>query len=210
MRNWIKRTAGLLALLFLAAAVTAGCARRPETTEDGRLKVVTTLFPYYDFVRQVAGDRVNLALVVPAGMDSHSFEPTPADMITIQEADVLICNGGEMEHWLSQVLDSIDKSHMKIVTMMDYVDAVEEANKILHLQKQVLFYGPAHDYMNSQAAGHFFHEKEQGKCKPTAGCHAVHLQTGPEGLPAPVLGSSGGRHTDRQAEKGGCCHGNDQ
>lgn len=126
MRNWIKRTAGLLALLFLAAAVTAGCARRPETTEDGRLKVVTTLFPYYDFVRQVAGDRVNLTLVVPAGMDSHSFEPTPADMITIQEADVLICNGGEMEHWLSQVLDSIDKSHMKIVTMMDYVDAVEE------------------------------------------------------------------------------------
>lgn len=81
MRNWIKRTAGLLALLFLAAAVTAGCARRPETTEDGRLKVVTTLFPYYDFVRQVAGDRVNLTLVVPAGMDSHSFEPTPADMI---------------------------------------------------------------------------------------------------------------------------------
>ena len=133
MRNWIKRTAGLLALLFLAAAVTAGCARRPETTEDGRLKVVTTLFPYYDFVRQVAGDRVNLTLVVPAGMDSHSFEPTPADMITIQEADVLICNGGEMEHWLSQVLDSIDKSHMKIVTMIDYVDAVEEELSLIHI-----------------------------------------------------------------------------
>ena len=126
MRNLIKRTAGLFALLFLAAAMTAGCARRPETTEDGRLKVVTTLFPYYDFVRQVAGDRVNLTLVVPAGMDSHSFEPTPADMITIQEADVLICNGGEMEHWLSQVLDSMDTSHMKIVTMMDYIDTVEE------------------------------------------------------------------------------------
>lgn len=92
----------------------------------------------------------------------------------------------------------------------DLRNAVEEANKILHLQKQVLFYGPAHDYMNSQAAGHFFHEKEQGKCKPTAGCHAVHLQTGPEGLPAPVLGASGGRHTGRQEEKGGCCHGNDQ
>ena len=92
----------------------------------------------------------------------------------------------------------------------DLRNAVEEANKILHLQKQVLFYGPAHDYMNSQAAGHFFHEKEQGKCKPTAGCHAVHLQTGPEGLPAPVLGASGGRHTGRQEDKGGCCHGNDQ
>ena len=52
----------------------------------------------------------------------------------------------------------------------DLRNAVEEANKILHLQKQVLFYGPAHDYMNSQAAGHFFHEKEQGQCIPTAVC----------------------------------------
>ena len=59
----------------------------------------------------------------------------------------------------------------------DLRNAVEEANKILHLQKQVLFYGPAHDYMNSQAAGHFFHEKEQGQCIPTAVCR-----------------------------KGGCCH----
>ena len=53
----------------------------------------------------------------------------------------------------------------------DLRNAVEEANKILHLQKQVLFYGPAHDYMNSKAAGHFFHEKEQGECLPTAACH---------------------------------------
>lgn len=58
-----------------------------------------------------------------------------------------------------------------IVVSHDLRNAVEEANKILHLQKQVLFYGPAHDYMNSKAAGHFFHEKEQGECLPTAACH---------------------------------------
>lgn len=52
----------------------------------------------------------------------------------------------------------------------DLRNAVEEADKILHLQKRVLFYGPAGDYMNSRAAGHFFHEKERGICKPTAGC----------------------------------------
>lgn len=57
----------------------------------------------------------------------------------------------------------------------DLRNAVEEANKILHLQKRVMFYGPAHDYMNSKAAGHFFHEKEQGKCKPTAGCHVLNV-----------------------------------
>ena len=54
-----------------------------------------------------------------------------------------------------------------IMVSHDLRNAVEEANKILHLQKQVLFYGPAHDYMNSKAAGHFFHEKEQGECLPT-------------------------------------------
>ena len=61
----------------------------------------------------------------------------------------------------------------------DLRNAVEEANKILHLQKRVMFYGPAHDYMNSKAAGHFFHEKEQGRCKPTAGCHVpkLHMHT---------------------------------
>ena len=58
-----------------------------------------------------------------------------------------------------------------IMVSHDLRNAVEEAHKILHLQKQVLFYGPAHDYMNSKAAGHFFHEKEQGECLPTAACH---------------------------------------
>ena len=129
-------------MVLLGFAVMAisiwGCAagQRPSESgkapaagqegKDDRLLVVTTIFPYYDFVRQIAGDRVKLKLVVPAGMDSHSFEPTPADMIAMQEADVLICNGGEMEQWVEKVLGSLDTSHMKVLTMMDYVDVVEE------------------------------------------------------------------------------------
>ncbi len=82
----------------------------------------------------------------------------------------------------------------------DLRNAVEEANKILHLQKRVLFYGPAHTYMNSQAAGHFFHEKEQGRCKPTAGCHTVRLHK-KDGAPG----------TRKQEQKeGGCCHEHNQ
>lgn len=119
------------AALLLGMALMTGCAQGAgagglSELQDDRLFVVTTIFPYYDFVRQVAGDRVKLKLIVPAGMDSHSFEPTPADMIDMERADVLICNGGEMEQWVSQVLDSLDTSHMKILTMMDYVDVVEE------------------------------------------------------------------------------------
>ena len=115
----------------ILAMILTGCAGRqipsaePES-EGGKLNVVTTLFPYYDFTRQIAGEHINLTMVVPAGMDSHSFEPTPADMITIQNADVLICNGGAMEHWLERVLSAVDTSHMAVMTGMDYVDTVQE------------------------------------------------------------------------------------
>ena len=111
-----------------AGAKSAGAGAKSAGAEDqdGRLKVAATIFPYYDFIRQIGGDRIRLQLVVPAGMDSHSFEPTPADMIALEEADVLICNGGAMEHWVDQVLDSIDTSGTEILTMMDYVDVVEE------------------------------------------------------------------------------------
>ena len=139
MRTWsswvseqlLQRKRWRVLAVFLVLALS-GCGReqgkersQAEAVDD-RLNVVTTIFPYYDFARQIAGDRVNLTLVVPAGMDSHSFEPTPADMRTIQQADVLICNGGAMEHWLDQVLDAIDVSKITVVTLMDAVDTVEE------------------------------------------------------------------------------------
>lgn len=127
-------TAALSALLFLVCLSAAGCGRaqtdgaRQPNTEDKRLKVVTTLFPYYDFLRQIGGDRIDLTMVIPAGMDSHSFEPTPADMILIQNADLAVCNGGEMEQWFTKVTESFGDGPApgRIVTMMDYVDTVEE------------------------------------------------------------------------------------
>lgn len=100
---------------------------RAAPDSDRKLKVVTTLFPYYDFLRQIAGDRIELAMVVPAGMDSHSFEPTPADILTIQGADLLVCNGGSMEQWLDRALVSLgEDTPGRVVTMMDYVEALEE------------------------------------------------------------------------------------
>ncbi len=91
-----------------------------------RLQVAATIFPYYDFVRQIAGDLVDLKLVVPAGMDSHSFEPTPADMRAIQESDVLIANGGAMEQWVGRVLEAVDAPDLTVVTMMDHADVYQE------------------------------------------------------------------------------------
>ena len=125
---------GLAAAFLGISLLLGGCAQTEESQgafdaspeAAGKLKVAVTLFPYYDFVRQIAGDQVNLQMVIPAGMDSHSFEPTPADIRTIQHADVLISNGGTMEHWLDETLAALDTTSMTIVTMMDYVDTVEE------------------------------------------------------------------------------------
>ena len=131
-KTGLLKTGILFFALLLGSLAFTGCAKREspgirgEQGGDDRLFVVTTIFPYYDFVRQIGGDRVRLNLVVPAGMDSHSFEPTPADMITIQKADLMICNGGAMEQWVDQVVASLDTSRLRRLTMMDYVDVVEE------------------------------------------------------------------------------------
>lgn len=135
IKGWHVCLAGIMAAVFMG--VLAGCGpqtrwgQQPGRQEvlkqpESRLLVVTTLFPYYDFTRQIAGSHVELELVVPAGMDSHSFEPTPADMRLIQSADILIRNGGEMERWLDEVLAALEPSDMTVVTMMDYVDPVQE------------------------------------------------------------------------------------
>ena len=168
----------MLAFLLAFSCVLTACMPRRETASsdsssnplkgadasgDTRLNVVTTLFPYYDFLRQIAGDSIRLTMVVPAGMDSHSFEPTPADMITIQNADLLVCNGGTMEQWLSQVLDSFGEGTgpKRVVTMMDCVDVVQE--EIVEGMED----GEAHDHGHTHVhadgtvhAGDHDHESE--------------------------------------------------
>jgi zinc transport system substrate-binding protein len=97
-----------------------------ETTAPSKLQVVTTVFPYYDFVRQIAGDLVEVSLIVPAGMDTHSFEPTPKDLIQMGEADLLIYNGGENEQWVNRVLESSSNSKLLADEMMQHVDTLLE------------------------------------------------------------------------------------
>ena len=164
----------LLAAFLGASLLLSGCgpaggsqgAFDASSEENGKLKVAVTLFPYYDFVRQIAGDQVDLQMVIPAGMDSHSFEPTPADIRTIQHADVLISNGGTMEHWLEDTLGALDTSNMTIVTMMDYVDTVEE--EIVEGMEDV---GHDHDHAHSHAAA-----DDHDHSHETPEEHAAHAQ----------------------------------
>lgn len=120
--------------LLLAVLLLAGCAggNQPdtETNESGTgelegLRIVSTVFPGYDFARAVAGDLAEVTLLLPPGMESHSYEPTPADILAVQECDLFICLGGESDAWVDTILSAVEPNG-EILRMMDCVELLEE------------------------------------------------------------------------------------
>jgi zinc transport system substrate-binding protein len=104
--------------------LTAGLA--PAYAAGEKISIVTTNFPPYDFVRQIAGDLVNLKMLLPPGAESHSYEPSPRDIIDIQNADLLLYAGGENDEWVKRILGSMGDAAPEALAMLDIVDAVEE------------------------------------------------------------------------------------
>lgn len=121
----MKRIISLLLALALSLSLAA-CAAPAGKADGGKLQIVTTLFPYYDFARAIAQDRADVTLLLSPGREAHSFEPTPLDAVTISEADVFLYNGGEGEYWVESMLDAAGEHIAVASRMMDYVDALNE------------------------------------------------------------------------------------
>lgn len=121
----MKRIISLLLALALSLSLAA-CAAPAEKADGGKLQIVTTLFPYYDFARAIAQDRADVTLLLSPGREAHSFEPTPLDAVTISKADVFLYNGGEGEYWVESMLDAAGEHIAVASRMMDYVDALNE------------------------------------------------------------------------------------
>lgn len=117
---------------MLAAAGLAACApantdnATQSVADDGRLSVVTTIFPPYDFARAVAGGLADVTMLIDPGAEVHSFDPTTEDIMKIQNSDVFIYTGGENDAWVDTVLESMDTEGKLIVRMMDAVTPLEE------------------------------------------------------------------------------------
>ncbi|MDR2798232.1 MAG: zinc ABC transporter substrate-binding protein [Treponema sp.] len=122
----MKRIVFFIGVLLSLTVVLSARGQRDTKREEGKLQVVTTIFPPYDFVREIAGDKVSLTMLLPPGAESHSFEPTPRDIITVQNCDVFIYGGGESDTWVDGILESMDTSRMSIISLMECVDVVEE------------------------------------------------------------------------------------
>ena len=120
----MKRLLSLLLAGVLLLGALCGCSV-PAKQEEG-LSVVATIFPQYDFARQVMGSSDDLTMLLRPGQEVHSYEPTPQDIIAIQNCDLFIYVGGESDAWIEDVLEGMDTSHMVILSLMDLVDPLEE------------------------------------------------------------------------------------
>lgn len=121
----------ILSVLTAAAVMVSvcGCETAEKPQNDG-LKIITTNFPPYDFVRQISEGSVTAEMLLSGGQDSHSFEPTAQQIIEISEADIFICTGGESDAWVDEILMSMD-SDVTVIKMIDCVEplcAEEEHN----------------------------------------------------------------------------------
>jgi zinc transport system substrate-binding protein len=117
-----------LAACTAPTSVTAGQAEEPAS---GRPSVIATIFAPYDFVRQVAGDSADVRMLVPPGSETHSFEPTPQDIMDIERCDLFIYVGGESDVWVDDLLGSLDTSRVKVLRLIDCVATVEEDDSVL-------------------------------------------------------------------------------
>ncbi len=126
-KEFLKKSVVFIVTISMILGM-AGCGKTTEKEDNYRLKIVTSLFPYYDMARAVIGDvkGIDLKMTVTPGQDSHSFEPTPSDVIQMENADVLIYNGGSLETWIDTLLDSLNNKNQIQMKMMDYVDVLNE------------------------------------------------------------------------------------
>ena len=110
----------LIILLFVFFALLTSCTQ--DTIENnGKPNIVCTVFPQYDFAKEICGDKVNLNMLLPPGAEAHSYEPSPKDILLLKDADLFIAIGGESEHWALSLAEDVNT-----LSLINYVEGYEE------------------------------------------------------------------------------------
>lgn len=115
----------IFVLVLSCVFFLSGCdfARRKNNSE--KLKIMTTLFPQYDFAKQIAKDKAEVKLLLPPGVESHTFEPTAADVININESDIFLYTGKYMEPWVENIVSGSIDSDVKVIDVSSGVDLIK-------------------------------------------------------------------------------------
>ncbi len=127
MQTTRRLCALLLSLCFLLCVL---CACAPAPSDDtARLQIVTTIFPQYDFVRRLAGERADCTMLLSVGnSDSHAWEPTAAQFATMADADLVLAIGGDGEAWVAETAEAVGIASERVLYLLDTVEGIATAH----------------------------------------------------------------------------------
>ena len=155
MKNKFLKLVGIsLASLLVPFCVSCNAAK-----DDDKMKIVTTIFPEYDWVMNVLGDQkdnATVTMLLDSGVDLHSYQPSPKDIVTISKCDLFIYVGGESDEWVEDVLKQASNKNMKTINLLDTLgDAAKEEEIKEGMQ------GEDHDHDHEESEDHDHEEEEK-------------------------------------------------
>lgn len=143
----------IIFLTLILIFIQTGCKKEESSDASKKIKVIVTLFPIYDFVKNVGGQYVDVHLLLPAGTEAHSFEPKPEDIIKISKADVFIYTGKNLELWAEKILKGINKKSLIVV----------DCSQGIQLKKGIDNDGNNHDKHEHEVDPHIWLDFENAK-----------------------------------------------
>ena len=138
----MKKAISLFAAVLLIAGCLSACSSgsRQPAEESGKIQIVTTIFPEYDWVMNILGDnpaKADVTMLLDTGVDLHSFQPTAADILKISTCDLFIYVGGESDEWVDDALQEAANKDMIVISLLDILgDAVKEEEVIEGMQEE--------------------------------------------------------------------------
>lgn len=96
-------------ILIIIVAILIMCFKRDDIAfQDSNMQIIATLFPQYDFAKHIVGDKAEVKLLINSGVETHNYEPTPKDMIKINNSDLFLYTGKNLEPWTSSIISSLE------------------------------------------------------------------------------------------------------
>lgn len=158
----MKKITALLALLMLVG-VLAGCGKQNDTNKTDKLSIVTTIFPEYDWVREILGDKADNAevtMLLDNGVDLHSYQPTADDIVKISDCDLFIYVGGESDEWVEDALRNAANRNMKVINLLEVLgDSVKTEEIVEGMQEEEHEHEDVEEHEHEDAEEHE-HEEE--------------------------------------------------
>jgi zinc transport system substrate-binding protein len=124
----LRRGVFVAAVLAALLALSAALGSRHDDGDDGggAIKIVTTLFPQYDFARLIAGNKGSVSILLPPGTESHTYDPRPGDLFLVEDADLFIYTGDFMEPWARRMIDGAGNDRLVVVDSSEGVNLLRE------------------------------------------------------------------------------------